>query len=121
MTIQDDLLSFRKHLNAPAALFVCMGDTLTHLPDRSVTEGMGIVRFERMIGNSSPEPDGHDRPEWVGSASWPPALREGLRWSARPGCGDRRFFGGSYLLVIHRVGARHGAVHSRYKAADALE
>ena len=38
LTIQDDLLSFRKHLNAPAALFVCMGDTLTHLPDRQSVE-----------------------------------------------------------------------------------
>src|ERR1035437_8177790 len=25
-TVRDDLLSFKKHLNAPAALFVCMGD-----------------------------------------------------------------------------------------------
>lgn len=38
MTIQDDLLSFKRHLNAPAALFVCMGDTLTHLPDRQSVE-----------------------------------------------------------------------------------
>jgi SAM-dependent methyltransferase len=37
-TIQDDLLSFKKHLNTPAALFVCMGDTLTHLPDRQSIE-----------------------------------------------------------------------------------
>jgi SAM-dependent methyltransferase len=38
ITIQDDLLSFRKHLTAPAALFVCMGDTLTHLSDRPSVE-----------------------------------------------------------------------------------
>ena len=38
MAINDDLLSFKEHLNAPAALFVCMGDTLTHLPDRSSVE-----------------------------------------------------------------------------------
>jgi SAM-dependent methyltransferase len=38
VTIQDDLRSFKKHLDAPAALFVCMGDTLTHLPDRQSVE-----------------------------------------------------------------------------------
>jgi SAM-dependent methyltransferase len=38
MTIQDDLLSFKKHLNAPAALFLCMGDTLPHLLDRQSIE-----------------------------------------------------------------------------------
>jgi SAM-dependent methyltransferase len=32
--VRDDLLSFRKHLDGPAALIVCMGDTLTHLADR---------------------------------------------------------------------------------------
>ena len=34
VTVQDDLLSFRRHVSAPVSLFVCMGDTLTHLPDR---------------------------------------------------------------------------------------
>ncbi len=34
VTVQDDLRAFGKHLDAPAALFMCMGDTLTHLPDR---------------------------------------------------------------------------------------
>jgi len=33
LTVQDDLLSFRNHLTVPVALCVCMGDTLTHLPD----------------------------------------------------------------------------------------
>jgi hypothetical protein len=33
-TVSDDLLSFKQHLKAPADLIVCMGDTLTHLPDR---------------------------------------------------------------------------------------
>ncbi len=37
-TVRDDLLSFRKHLHAPAALIVCLGDTLTHLPDRPSVE-----------------------------------------------------------------------------------
>jgi hypothetical protein len=38
LTIQDDLLSFKTHLKTRAALFVCMGDTLTHLPDRQSVE-----------------------------------------------------------------------------------
>jgi hypothetical protein len=32
--VRDDLLAFRRHVTTPAALIVCMGDTLTHLPDR---------------------------------------------------------------------------------------
>jgi hypothetical protein len=32
--VRDDLLSFKQHLDAPPALIVCLGDTLTHLPDR---------------------------------------------------------------------------------------
>jgi hypothetical protein len=39
-TVRDDLLSFRGYLEAPAALIVCMGDTLTHLPDRQSVEGL---------------------------------------------------------------------------------
>jgi hypothetical protein len=38
VTIQDDLLSFKNHLNGRAALIICMGDTLTHLPDRQSIE-----------------------------------------------------------------------------------
>ncbi len=38
VTVLDDLLSFRNHLTAPAALILCMGDTLTHLPDRGSVE-----------------------------------------------------------------------------------
>jgi predicted RNA methylase len=37
-TVRDDLLSFKDHLTAPAALILCMGDTLTHLPDRQSVE-----------------------------------------------------------------------------------
>lgn len=33
-TIQDDLLQFSRHLQGPAELCVCMGDTLTHLDSR---------------------------------------------------------------------------------------
>jgi hypothetical protein len=33
-TIRDDLRSFKRHLDGKAALILCMGDTLTHLPDQ---------------------------------------------------------------------------------------
>jgi SAM-dependent methyltransferase len=39
-TIRGDLMSFRAHLEAPAALILCMGDTLTHLPDQQSVEGL---------------------------------------------------------------------------------
>jgi 2-polyprenyl-3-methyl-5-hydroxy-6-metoxy-1,4-benzoquinol methylase len=39
-TVRDDLLSFKRHLEAPVALIVCMGDTLTHLPDEQSVEGL---------------------------------------------------------------------------------
>ena len=31
--VEDDLLSFQRHLDSKAHLILCMGDTLTHLPD----------------------------------------------------------------------------------------
>jgi SAM-dependent methyltransferase len=34
-TVQDDLLSFRAHLHEKAAAVLCMGDTLTHLPEHT--------------------------------------------------------------------------------------
>jgi hypothetical protein len=37
-TVRDDLLCFRNHLDGPAFLIVCMGDTLTHLPDQQSVE-----------------------------------------------------------------------------------
>jgi SAM-dependent methyltransferase len=46
--VQDDLLAFRKYLDAPAALFVCMGDTLTHLPDRLSVERL-FAEVARML------------------------------------------------------------------------
>ncbi len=36
--VEDDLLAFQKHLNTKAHLVLCMGDTLTHLPDLSSVE-----------------------------------------------------------------------------------
>jgi SAM-dependent methyltransferase len=38
IAVQDNLLSFKKYLPAKAALFVCMGDTLTHLLDRNTVD-----------------------------------------------------------------------------------
>jgi len=37
-TIDDDLLAFRSHVRGPAAVIVCLGDTLTHLPSRAAVE-----------------------------------------------------------------------------------
>jgi SAM-dependent methyltransferase len=33
--VEDDLLAFQRHLHHPADAILCMGDTLTHLPDRA--------------------------------------------------------------------------------------
>jgi SAM-dependent methyltransferase len=38
--VRDDLLSFRRHLQVPAALILCMGDTLTHLADKKSVEDL---------------------------------------------------------------------------------
>jgi len=46
-TVKDDLLAFKRHLDAPAALIVCMGDTLTHLPDRQAVQGL----FDNVAGS----------------------------------------------------------------------
>ena len=32
--VEDDLLAFQQYLGRPADVILCMGDTLTHLPDR---------------------------------------------------------------------------------------
>jgi len=32
--VEDDLLAFQRYLERPADVILCMGDTLTHLPDR---------------------------------------------------------------------------------------
>jgi SAM-dependent methyltransferase len=42
--VQDDLLSFAGHLDGPVDLILCMGDTLTHLPDPASIERLaGLV------------------------------------------------------------------------------
>ena len=43
-TVEDDLLAFPKYLNMKARLILCMGDTLTHLPDpKSVEQLFSLV------------------------------------------------------------------------------
>jgi SAM-dependent methyltransferase len=36
--VQDDLLSFRAHLKEKASVVLCMGDTLTHLPEHHLVD-----------------------------------------------------------------------------------
>jgi SAM-dependent methyltransferase len=43
-TVEDDLLAFQKHLITKAHLILCMGDTLTHLPEpQSVEQLFSLV------------------------------------------------------------------------------
>ncbi len=53
INVRDDLLSFRKHLDAPAALIVCMGDTLTHLPDRQSVDHLFADVAEALDGGGT--------------------------------------------------------------------
>jgi hypothetical protein len=39
-TVNADLLDFRAHVAAPVDVIMCMGDTLTHLPDHSCVESL---------------------------------------------------------------------------------
>jgi SAM-dependent methyltransferase len=39
-TVADDLLSFQKYLSSNVDLILCMGDTLTHLPDQPSVENL---------------------------------------------------------------------------------
>jgi SAM-dependent methyltransferase len=48
--IRDDLMSFRRHLKVRAALIVCMGDTLTHLPDKRSVEHLFADVAEALDG-----------------------------------------------------------------------
>jgi len=38
--VEDDLLAFPSHLTEPPAAILCMGDTITHLPDRGAVESL---------------------------------------------------------------------------------
>ncbi len=53
LVVRDDLLSFRKHLEASAALIVCMGDTLTHLPDRQTVELLFCEVTDALVGGGT--------------------------------------------------------------------
>ena len=49
-THASDLLDFPQHLSEPPELVLCMGDTLTHLPDRSAVDTL----FQRVKQNLAP-------------------------------------------------------------------
>lgn len=49
-TIQDDLVSFAKHLSGAPDIILCMGDTLTHLPDVSAVESLISSAGEHLDG-----------------------------------------------------------------------
>jgi 2-polyprenyl-3-methyl-5-hydroxy-6-metoxy-1,4-benzoquinol methylase len=52
-TVRDDLLALKKHLTAPAALMVCMGDTLTHLPDKESVAGLCTEVADSLAGGGT--------------------------------------------------------------------
>jgi len=47
-TVEDDLLSFRRHMDSSADVILCMGDTLTHLPDQSAVERLFSLAAESL-------------------------------------------------------------------------
>jgi SAM-dependent methyltransferase len=49
-TVNADLLAFRSHLDVPADVIVCMGDTLTHLPHQSCVAAL----FEEVASGLNP-------------------------------------------------------------------
>lgn len=46
--VEDDLLSFPRYLDSRVDLILCMGDTLTHLPDRQSVETLFSLASERL-------------------------------------------------------------------------
>lgn len=42
-TVTGDLLSFRQHHASPVDLILCMGDTLTHLPDQAAVQALAAA------------------------------------------------------------------------------
>jgi SAM-dependent methyltransferase len=47
-TARDDLLSFRAHVTEPPAAILCMGDTLTHLPEHTNVDFLVQEVFEAL-------------------------------------------------------------------------
>lgn len=48
--VEEDLLAFQKHLSAKVHLILCMGDTLTHLPDRESVARLFFLAAESLHG-----------------------------------------------------------------------
>ena len=48
-TVKADLLQFRSHVEAPVDLILCMGDTLTHLSDKSSVESLFADVSESLV------------------------------------------------------------------------
>ena len=46
--VEDDFLSFQRHLDAKADLIFCMGDTLTHLPEQASVEMLFSLAAESL-------------------------------------------------------------------------
>jgi len=46
--VEDDLLSFRRHLDSKTHLILCMGDTLTHLPEPQAVEKLFSLASESL-------------------------------------------------------------------------
>ena len=46
--VEDDLLSFQRHLDSKADLILCMGDTLTHLPEPASVEKLFSLAAESL-------------------------------------------------------------------------
>ena len=51
--VEGDLLGFARYLDRPADLILCMGDTLTHLKDRSTTLELFDLAAETLRPGSS--------------------------------------------------------------------
>jgi SAM-dependent methyltransferase len=47
-TVEDDLLNFSKHIDEPAQVVVCMGDTLTHLESSDAVQSL-LLDVGRML------------------------------------------------------------------------
>jgi SAM-dependent methyltransferase len=48
-TVNASLLEFKSHIAAPAAVILCMGDTLTHLPDTASVEALFMTVAENLV------------------------------------------------------------------------
>jgi 2-polyprenyl-3-methyl-5-hydroxy-6-metoxy-1,4-benzoquinol methylase len=46
--VEDDMLGFARHLDRPADVILCMGDTLTHLPERASVLQLFAVAAESL-------------------------------------------------------------------------